>query len=126
MLNSGCLHACHVTAGVWLGNCNGRDVFAGHHLWQPTRLLFVVRKRQVVRQHNVVMQSDSIRTSNDTGVRDFFLHDSAKLVIVGATPAVLLGHVIPQESVLARFQPHLARCNAVGFPLFVVGHYFIV
>ena len=49
------------------------------------------------------MQSDPIRTANNAGVRHFFLHDSAELVVIGSTAAILFWHVVAEEAVLACF-----------------------
>ena len=120
------LGSCHVASGVRFRDGNGGDVLARHHLRQPARLLVGVRERQVVRQDDVVVQGHAVGGTDDTRVTDFFLHDGTELVVIDATAAVLLGHVIPEEAVLARLQPDLARGDSVLLPLFVVRHHFLV
>ncbi len=86
---------------------------------QPALLLLVVGQILEVRADDVVVQAQ--RRRGHAGHGDLLVDDRVEPEVVGAAAAVLLGHVEPDEPVLAR--GHIGRPvdDALGLPPLGVG-----
>jgi hypothetical protein len=113
-------NARQVTPRAGFGHRDGDDQFPAGDPGKPALLLLVVGQPGEVRPHHVVLQTQRGRRSAVAG--DLLVDDGVEPEVVDATAAVLLGHVEPDQAVLARGDERRTVNETVSLPLLGVRH----